>query len=106
MQLHRRLSLGQRTTDPASPVPTSKRPALRGADERRRPLAPTRNDLPQHAIPQERGVALALVGKNNNLSRNEFSFVSCLVGQVENVADVLERGGHRLDVLRPEHIVS
>src|ERR1700722_20119968 len=71
--------------------PASKRPGLRGADERSRPLASTRSDLPQHAVTQERGVALTLVGKADKLLREELFFASGFVGDVENLADVFER---------------
>jgi hypothetical protein len=71
--------------------PTSKRPASSGADERRWPLASTRSDLPQHAVTQERGVALTLVGKADKLLREELFFASSFVGQVENFADAFER---------------
>jgi|ERR1700722_5850462 hypothetical protein len=71
--------------------PASKGPASSGADERRWPLASTRSDLPQHAVTQERGVALTLVGKADKLLREELFFASGFVGQVENVADVFER---------------
>jgi hypothetical protein len=63
------------------------------------------SDLPQHAVTQERGIALAMARKDDNLLRHELSVASGLVGQVENLADVFERRGHRLDVLRPKHIV-
>jgi hypothetical protein len=72
-------------------VRASKRSASSGADQRRRPLASTRSDLPQHAVAQERGVARDLVGKGGKLLCEEFFFASGFVGQVENLADVFER---------------
>ena len=72
-------------------VRTSKRPASSGADERRRPLASTRSDLPQNAVAQERGVARDLVGKGDKLLRKELFFACVVIGQVENRADVFER---------------
>ena len=64
------------------------------------------NDLPQRAIAQERRVTLALVRKKNDFLREKFSFALCLIGQVENLANVVERCGHRLNVLRLEHAAS
>jgi hypothetical protein len=66
-------------------VRTSKRSASSGTDQRRRPLASARSDLPQHAVAQERGVARDLVGKGDKLLREEFFFAFGFVGQVENV---------------------
>ena len=86
-------------------APASKRSASSGTNERHRPLDLAISNLPQHAVTQESGVALALLGNNNNLPSEEFSFAFSLVGQVENRADFFERSGHRLDVLRPEHAV-
>ena len=40
---------------------------------------------------QERGVALALVGKGDNILRQEFSLASGFAGHVEDLADVVER---------------
>ena len=72
-------------------VRASKRSASSGADQRRRPLAWTKSDLPQHPVAQERGVARDLRGKGDKLLREELFFASGFVGQVENLADGFER---------------
>ena len=53
------------------------------------PLA--RSYLPQHVITQERGIGLALVRKSDNLLCEELFFAFGFVGQIENLAHVVER---------------
>ena len=72
-------------------VPASKRPVSSGANERYSPSASAVSDLPQRAVTQERGIALALGRNGHNLLREELSFDFGFLGKVEDLADVFER---------------